>query len=130
MRVFMAIHLLSAGCRRLSKLVSVSENSCDLLVEVIVIIYHALHTKLQTASAILQSPCFLLFDVGCYHLPLPTPRRAVNYLEDFQSISTELDDLEGQGRAYEALAAVYQVRMEGTGWGERVARGRSIFFIS
>lgn len=33
----------------------------------------------------------------------------MNYLEDFQSISTELDDLEGQGRAYEALAALYQV---------------------
>lgn len=40
----------------------------------------------------------------------PRPSRAVNYLEDFQNISMELDDLEGQGRAYEALAAVYQVR--------------------
>lgn len=38
------------------------------------------------------------------------PRRAVNYLQDFQGISTELDDLEGQGRSYEALAAAYQVQ--------------------
>ncbi|CAM9288733.1 unnamed protein product [Hapterophycus canaliculatus] len=50
---------------------------------------------------------------ACYRLgkaytELEDPTRAVNYLEDFQSISTELDDLEGQGRAYEALAAVYQ----------------------
>ncbi|CAM9815416.1 unnamed protein product, partial [Pylaiella littoralis] len=50
---------------------------------------------------------------ACYRLgkaytELDDPTRAVNYLEDFQSISAELDDLEGQGRAYEALAAVYQ----------------------
>lgn len=40
---------------------------------------------------------------------MPCAFRAVNYLEDFQSISLELDDLEGQGKAYEALAAAYQV---------------------
>ncbi|CAM9378526.1 unnamed protein product [Ectocarpus sp. 13 AM-2016] len=56
-------------------------------------------------QAALGQACYRL---GKAYTELEDPTRAVNYLEDFQSISTELDDLEGQGKAYEALAAVHQ----------------------
>ncbi|CAN0335355.1 unnamed protein product, partial [Ectocarpus sp. 12 AP-2014] len=56
-------------------------------------------------QAALGQACYRL---GKAYTELEDPTRAANYLEDFQSISTELDDLEGQGKAYEALAAVHQ----------------------
>lgn len=40
--------------------------------------------------------------------------RAIKYLEEYETKATELDDMEGQGKAYQALAAAYQVPFSST----------------
>jgi hypothetical protein len=48
------------------------------------------------------------YRLGRAWVELQEPLRALNHLEDCEAIATELDDLEGQGTAFAALAAAYQ----------------------
>jgi tetratricopeptide (TPR) repeat protein len=48
------------------------------------------------------------YRLGRAWVELQEPLRALNHLEDCEAIATELDDLEGQGAAFAALAAAYQ----------------------
>ncbi|CAM9221316.1 unnamed protein product, partial [Discosporangium mesarthrocarpum] len=48
------------------------------------------------------------YRLGKAYTELEEPLRAVNYLEDFEGITTELDDLGGQGQAFQALASAYE----------------------